>query len=92
MRIGVNLLFLYEITGIGVYAKNILEKWFEFTAKLSDTCFSAFVLNGSTLNILVTNFGEHNSTLETNLKELAQHTDEFRSVAPIELSKKLKNY
>ena len=73
-------------------AKNILEKWFEFTAKLSDTCFSAFVLNGSTLNILVTNFGEHNSTLETNLKELAQHTDEFRSVAPIELSKKLKNY
>ncbi len=25
MRIGVNLLFLYEITGIGVYAKNILE-------------------------------------------------------------------
>ncbi len=73
-------------------AKNILEKWFDFTTKLSETCFSAFVLNGSTLNILVTNFGEHNSTLENNLKELAQHTDEFRSVAPIELSKKLKNY
>ena len=73
-------------------AKNILEKWFEFTSKLSETCFSAFVLNGSTLNILVTNFGEHNSNLENNLKELALHTDEFRSVAPIELSKKLKNY
>jgi FAD/FMN-containing dehydrogenase len=35
-------------------AKSILEKWFEVTKDLPDSCFSAFVLNETTVYILVT--------------------------------------
>ncbi|MBY0574822.1 MAG: FAD-binding protein [Undibacterium sp.] len=73
-------------------ATNILEKWFSFAAQLPSTCFSAFVQNGATLNILVTNSGVHSKELQALLQGLAKETDEFRSDAPKELSKVLKNY
>jgi hypothetical protein len=73
-------------------AKILLQKWFEFSAQLPDTCFSAYVLNGSTLNMLVTNFGTLTDELQLLLDNLAKETDEFKAVAPAEISKKLKNY
>jgi hypothetical protein len=73
-------------------AKMLLEKWFEFSAQLPDTCFSAYVLNGSTLNMLVTNFGTLTGELQTLLDTLALETDEFKAGVPTELAKKLKNY
>jgi len=75
-----------------IRVKNILKNWFVFAEQLPQTCFSAFVLNGSTLNILVTNFGDHSIIFQKSLTTLAAFTDEFRSVTPIEISKKLKNY
>jgi hypothetical protein len=73
-------------------AKTLLEKWFEFSANLPETCFAAYVLNGSTLNILVTNFGVLTDELQKSLDTLALETDEFRAGPPTELSKMLKNY
>lgn len=73
-------------------AKNILEKWFVFAAQLPVSCFSAYVLNGSTLNILVTNYEKHSEELQKLLDKLALETDEFRSGKPGMLSNMLKNY
>lgn len=39
-------------------AKAILEAWFSFAQQLPVSCFSGYVLNGSTLHVLVTNFEE----------------------------------
>jgi hypothetical protein len=75
-----------------IRAKNILEKWFLFAAQLPESCFSGFVLNGSTLNILVTNFEAHTTELQLLLEKLAVETDEFRSGASDDIAKMLKHY
>jgi hypothetical protein len=75
-------------------AKNILEKWFTFAGQLPDTCFSGFVLNGKTLNVLVTNFERNNhEDLQVLMDEFQHYTDEFRE-GPVSdnLAKSLKNY
>jgi len=38
-------------------AKSLLENWFSLSKNLPTTAFSAFVLNGKTLTILITNYG-----------------------------------
>jgi FAD binding domain/Berberine and berberine like len=75
-----------------IRAKNILEKWFLFAAQLPESCFSGFVLNGSTLNILVTNFEPHTTELQLLLEKFALETDEFRSGASDDIAKMLKHY
>jgi FAD/FMN-containing dehydrogenase len=39
-------------------AKNLLQTWFAYTKKLPNTAFSAFVLNGKTLTILMTSYSD----------------------------------
>lgn len=73
-------------------ARLILERWFAFSSTLPESCFSAYVLNGSTLNILVTNFEEHTKQLQEQLEELAMNTDEFRSGKQVPLQKRLKGF
>ncbi len=73
-------------------AKNILEKWFEFATQLPNSCFSAYVLNGNNLTILVTNFEKHTVALQTLLDKLALHTDEFKTGGPGKIAYMLKNY
>jgi hypothetical protein len=73
-------------------ATSILEKWFSFTSDLPSTCFSAYVLNGSTLNILITNFGEDSDAVTGVIEGLKKETDEYRAGERLDLSKKLKNY
>ena len=73
-------------------AKDLLEKWFEFSGQLPLACFSAYVLNGKTLNILVTNFAAHTADLQHLLDGLAVHMDKYQADAPAETAGKLKNY
>ena len=73
-------------------ATAILEKWFYYTPNLPDTCFAAYVLNGSTLTILITNFGEDNEGVEMCIEGLKKETDEYKAGARLELARKLKNY
>ncbi len=75
-------------------AKTILGKWFSFAEQLPLTCFSGYVLNGSTLNVLVTNSDMDNApALKVLLDDFKQYHDEFRE-GPIseDLAKSLKNY
>lgn len=73
-------------------AAPILEKWFELTKALPLACFSAFVLNGSTLNILLTDF-ENNPTAVTAFKDgLAPFMEKVTIGTPKPLAPALKNY
>ncbi len=57
-------------------AKLLMKTWFEHSIKLPDTCFSAFVLNGKTVTILITNYAEAESeTLSVMADTLSQLMD-----------------
>lgn len=56
-------------------AKQLLEKWMELAAKLPNYCFSAFVLNGKSLTILVTSFREMDVKTITLLNEITALSD-----------------
>lgn len=58
----------------GAKADAILATWFEQTALLPKSCFSAFVLNGSALTILVTNTHSDSPDVEGVLKKLSEVT------------------
>lgn len=55
-------------------AKNLLETWFSLAKQLPNSAFSAFVLNGKTLTILITNYSNDNDgvmKMYTELKKLS---------------------
>jgi hypothetical protein len=64
----------------------------ELAPQLPDTCFSGYVLNGSTLNIVITNYGEDTNELQTIINKLSAVTDEFHSSKVGKLAKMLKNH
>jgi hypothetical protein len=73
-------------------AEHILEKWFEEAGKLPEACFSAFVLNGKTLTILVTNYEEHTPVIQKTLDLLASLAEKTTIGAPQDLPTALKRY
>jgi len=73
-------------------ALSILQTWMQIAPQLPDSCFSGFVLNGSTLNILITNYEYKDTTLQLLLDTLGKVMDEFHSSGQEVLSKKLKDY
>jgi hypothetical protein len=73
-------------------AASILQIWMELSPLLPDTCFSGFVLNGSTLNILITNYDANNTELPALLQKLSEYTDTFHSSKWGKLDKMLRNY
>lgn len=74
-------------------ATELLEKWMFHTKDLPYTCFSAYVLNGGTLNILLTNFAEEdNEGVESFITALKTEVDEYKVGERAPLAKKLKNY
>ncbi len=75
-----------------VRAKSILKQWFQSTAKLPIECFSAFVLNGKTLYILLTNIGRHTREVDNFISQIKLITDKSTSTAPQPLAKALKVY
>jgi FAD/FMN-containing dehydrogenase len=56
-------------------AEIILKKWFEVAQQLPNHCFSAFVVNGKALTILITNFKAVDSDLTNLFNELTAVTD-----------------
>lgn len=73
-------------------AKKILQKWFELTATLPLECFSAFVLNGKTLYILLTNIGKQTAAVKKVMAGLKIITDKTTNNTPQPLAKALKVY
>lgn len=70
----------------------MLEKWFDSMKKLPNNCFSAFVLNGKTLTILLTNHGEHSVLIQQIINELSAFMHKSTIGTPKTLSTALKNY
>ena len=73
-------------------ATMLLKTWMEIVKELPDSCFSGFVLNGSTLNILITNYDIANAQLPLQLKKLASVVDNYHSSSVGVLGKMLHNY
>ena len=58
-------------------AKTLLQDWFYFSAKLPVSSFSAFVLNGSTLTVLITNYAENNAQIDDMVNCLSDTMDKI---------------
>lgn len=70
----------------------LIQVWFGYTQNLQQEVFSAFVLNGKTLTILITNFLNHNSTFENSFNELKNLSDEYKPTYNQPLANALKRY
>ncbi len=64
----------------------------ELAVELPESCFSGYVLNGSTLNIVITNYEVNNEKLPSLINKLAKVMDEFHSTHVGQLDVMLKNY
>ncbi|MDB5227778.1 MAG: hypothetical protein JWN78_1971 [Bacteroidota bacterium] len=72
------------------HVEKMLEKWFEVTAELPLSCFSAFVLNNKTVYILLTDFEHHEETVEAFKTSLGPLTDTIQIGKPQPLEQALK--
>lgn len=73
-------------------AQSILETWFLLSANLPNSCFSAFVLNGSSLTILITNFEGESDELTALINGLTEITDKQSKGTATDVAKQLQNY
>lgn len=75
-----------------VKAKQIINIWFELTADMSTDCFSAFVLNGKTVYILLTNVGKHTAAVQRAIDGLSKITQRTTRTNARPLAQALKVY
>ncbi|MEE9312304.1 MAG: FAD-binding oxidoreductase [Planctomycetota bacterium] len=73
-------------------AAKLLKLWCEIEPTLPKTTFSAFVLNGRTLTILVTDTENTYANLQSALKVLEKHTDKTTLGTKQDLPKALSRY
>lgn len=71
-------------------ALSLLEQWFTITEQLPPACFSAFVLNGKTAYILLTNSSKHTEPVKTAVAQLAALSDKTTQTKPVPLASALK--
>lgn len=70
----------------------LIRAWFSFTSDLRNEAFSAFVLNGKTLTILITNYQNHSDEFENTFSELRNWADEYKPTYNQNLASALKRY
>lgn len=73
-------------------AKQILEKWFSTSKKIPNHAFSAFVLNGKTLTILLTHYEKMDGDINNMISQLAEICDKTSRGSQRKLAKSLKTY
>ena len=71
-------------------AMAILKKWFEVAALLPPSCFSAYVLNGKTVYILLTNTDKPTAVAQDAINSLSAISGQTTKTTPQPLSKALK--
>lgn len=71
-------------------AKGLLQKWFELTPSLPPGCFSAFVLNGKTVYILLTNIDKHTPAVENVVSVLTAASEKTTKTKPQPIAQALK--
>lgn len=70
----------------------LINKWFELYDKLPLEAFSAFVLNGKTLTILITNFLPYKTEFEKSFTDLINISDSYKVSKSQKLPSALKRY
>lgn len=73
-------------------AKLTLEKWFEVAETLPNNCFSAFVQNGKTTYILLTNTGVLDEKVKSAIAALKSVSEKFTQTKAQPLASALKVY
>lgn len=73
-------------------ARYLLEQYFLLSRDLPEACFSAFVLNGKTLTLLVANYEGPHAGLQAMLDRFAELCDKTTVGSAVPLAKALKNY
>ena len=71
---------------------DVLEKWFSLTSDMPLSCFSAFVLNGKLLNILLLNCEAHSPAVQSIIDALSPLMDKVTIGHPRPLNIAIKNY
>ena len=71
-------------------ARSILQKWFEVTEKLPTSCFSAFVLNKTTVYILLTNSAKHSNDVQQVVDTISAITEKTTKTKPQAIASALK--
>ena len=83
--------YRFKIKNVSVErAQEVMEKWFTITAELPLTCFSAFVLNGKTVYILLTNYEDKADGLSNIITQLSAIVDTTTEGIRTPLAKALK--
>ena len=70
----------------------VLEKWFQLTSDMPLSCFSAFVLNGKLLNILLTNTETHSADVQHMIDAMSPLVDKVTVGKPRPLAIAVRNY
>ena len=70
----------------------VMEQWFRLTAALPESCFSAFILNGKLLNIMITNSAAHSQPVQHMIDTLTPLVDKVTIGKPRPLASVVKNY
>ncbi len=70
----------------------LIHEWFSYTSGLPREAFSAFVLNGKTLTILITNYEKHSAEFESTFSGLKNLSDEYSPTFDQPLANALKRY
>ncbi|HMD00659.1 MAG TPA: BBE domain-containing protein, partial [Ferruginibacter sp.] len=73
-------------------AKEILQNWFEATAQLPKSCFSAYVLNGKTVYILLTNIAAETVAIKQITEKLSALADKTTKTRPQPIASALKTF
>lgn len=73
-------------------AKSLLSTWFGVAQFLPASCFSAFVLNGKSLTILLTNYESVTDEVSEFIEALTEITDKQSSAKYTDIGKHLENY
>ncbi|MBS1731735.1 MAG: FAD-binding oxidoreductase [Bacteroidetes bacterium] len=68
------------------------RQWFERSATLPLTCFSAFIFNGRTTYILLTNTGKNNASVNEFIDYFKAGSTKFSKGNPLPLGRALKAY
>ncbi|HNP54742.1 MAG TPA: FAD-binding oxidoreductase, partial [Ferruginibacter sp.] len=73
-------------------AKEILQQWFERTASLPLSCFSAFIFNGQTTYILLTNTGKHTPEVQAFVEYFRTQSTQVQQGGRLPLARALQAY
>lgn len=73
-------------------ARTLLSTWFEYAEALPESYFSAFVLNGTTLTVLVTYYEDASPELDVFVEAMTPITDKQTESRHTDIGKKLSNY